>query len=45
MNLDFARSLSRVRVLRHEACVSEVATTPPLLSQAKTSMATGSSHP
>ncbi|KAK0209323.1 hypothetical protein DFS33DRAFT_1254909 [Desarmillaria ectypa] len=34
MVLDFAHSLSRVRVLGHEGCVSEVATNPPLPSLA-----------
>ncbi|KAK0436240.1 hypothetical protein EV421DRAFT_1908115 [Armillaria borealis] len=34
MKLDFARSLSSVRVLSHESCVNEVATIPPLPSLA-----------
>ncbi|SJL02956.1 uncharacterized protein ARMOST_06298 [Armillaria ostoyae] len=34
MELDFARSLSSVRVLGHEGCVNEVATSPPLPSLA-----------
>ncbi|KAK0431116.1 hypothetical protein EV421DRAFT_1855095 [Armillaria borealis] len=34
MELDFARSLSSARVLGHESCVNEVATSPPLPSLA-----------
>ncbi|KAK0431115.1 hypothetical protein EV421DRAFT_1855088, partial [Armillaria borealis] len=34
MELDFARSLSSVRVLAHEGCMKEVATNPPLPSLA-----------
>ncbi|KAK0234287.1 hypothetical protein IW262DRAFT_1452835 [Armillaria fumosa] len=34
MELDFARSLSSVRVLGHEGCVNEMATSPPLPSLA-----------
>ncbi|PBK93379.1 hypothetical protein ARMGADRAFT_1079709 [Armillaria gallica] len=34
MELDFARSLSSVRVLGHEGCVKELATSPPLPSLA-----------
>ncbi|KAK0222495.1 hypothetical protein EDD85DRAFT_941439 [Armillaria nabsnona] len=34
MELDFARSLSSVRILGHEGCVKEMATSPPLPSLA-----------
>ncbi|PBK65230.1 hypothetical protein ARMSODRAFT_438594 [Armillaria solidipes] len=34
MELDFARSLSRVHVLSHEDCVNKAATSPPLPSLA-----------
>ncbi|PBK93381.1 hypothetical protein ARMGADRAFT_1079711 [Armillaria gallica] len=34
MELDFARSLSSVRILGHEGCVNEMATSPPLPSLA-----------
>ncbi len=30
MELDFARSLSSVRILRHEDCMNKTATSPPL---------------
>ncbi len=34
MELDFARSLSNVRILGHEGCVEEMATSPPIPSLA-----------
>ncbi len=34
MELDFARSLSSIRILGHEGCVKEMATSPPIPSLA-----------